>query len=759
MRTDTAAGTGTAGTGTTAPAGTPAVGARTTAPAAPAAPRADRAPAAHAPAIGSPLVRVDGLDKVTGAARYAYEFPVSGAAYVWPVGATVGRGRVTGVDAEAALAVPGALAVLDHTNAPRLRADFADSGELLGAGGHMLVLQSPEVAHHGQIVAAAVAETLEAAREAAAAVAVTYEREPHHVVLREDDDGLYTPEVSTNDGTPGFVERGDPDGALAAAPVRVEARYTTPAQFPSPMEPHATIAAWDGDGRLVLHNADQAPFMSSLTLAALFGLDPGAVEIVSEHVGGGFGSKGSPRAAVVLAALAARAVGRPVKIAVPRRQMPSLTGYRTPTIQRVRLGAGRDGRLTAVDHEAVIQSSRSTEFVEQVVSSTRMMYAAPHARATLRLARLDVMTPVWFRAPGHTPGMFALESAMDELASELRMDPVELRIVNEPETDPENGLPFSSRGLVACLREGAARFGWADRDPAPAARREGRWLVGTGVAASHHPDYVFPSSALARAEADGTYRVRVGAADLGTGARTVLTQVAADALGTAPGRVRLEIGRASMGSLAFAGGSMGTASWGWAVDKACRALTAELAAAGGVPPGGLEVRADTTEDIAGRAELSRHCFGAQFAQVRVDTDTGEIRVDRLLGVFAAGRILNPLTARSQLVGGMLMGQSMALLEGAEVDQEFGDFANPDLAGYHIASHADVRGVEAVFLDERDDRLNPVGGKGIGELGIVGAAAAVANAFHHATGSRARDLPIRIEDARRALTAAREAARG
>jgi xanthine dehydrogenase YagR molybdenum-binding subunit len=356
--------------------------------------------------------------------------------------------------------------------------------------------------------------------------------------------------------------------------------------------------------------------------------------------------------------------------------------------------------------------------------------------------------------------MFALESAIDELAGELGIDPIELRIRNEPELDPGTGKPFSSRGLVACLREGAERFGWERRDPAPGVRREGRWLVGTGVAASHHPDYTMPSTATARAEPDGTYRVRIGAVDLGTGARTALTQVAADALGVPQERVRLEIGRASLGMAAFAGGSMGTSSWGWAVHKACRARVEEVRGhAGAVPDGGLEVVADTTEDVQARADLSRHTFGAQFAQVRVDGDTGEIRVDRMLGVFAAGRILSPTTARSQFLGAMTMGLSMALLEVGEVDPAFGDFANHDFAGYHIAASADVPKIEVHWLDERDDRLNPVGGKGIGELGIVGSAAAIANAFHHATGVRVRDLPIRIERSREALRAMRDLAQG
>ncbi|MDX3232214.1 xanthine dehydrogenase family protein molybdopterin-binding subunit [Streptomyces sp. ME19-01-6] len=699
--------------------------------------------------IGAPLTRADGPQKVTGAARYAYEFPIPDITYVWPVQSTIARGRVTEVDPSAALALPGVLAVLDSGNAPRLNADAE-------VGADLFVLQSPEVAYHGQIVAAVVATSLESAREAAAAVALSYAPEPHDVVLRADHEAVYVPERVT-DGSPGFVERGDVERALAAAAVRTDATYTTPVEHVSPMEPHATIAAWEED-RLTLHEASQGPHMAAQVMAGLFGLDPGEVEVVAEHIGGGFGAKGIPRSPAVLAALAARVVRRPVKIALTRQQMFALVPHRAPTIQRIRLGAERDGRLTAIDHQSVQPRSRIVEFADQTTSSTRMMYAAPDVRTTVKLAPLDIMTPAWFRAPGHTPGMFALESAVDELATELGMDPVELRIRNEPELDPDTGKAFSSRGLVACLREGAARFGWERRDPAPGVRREGRWLVGTGMAASHHPDYTRPSTATARAEPDGSFVVRIGAVDIGTGARTALAQVAADALGVPLTRLRLEIGRASLGMAPFAGGSMGTSSWGWAVHKACRALLEEVRGyAGVVPDGGLEVVADTTEDVQTRAELSRHTFGAQFAQVRVDGDTGEIRVDRMLGVFAAGRILNPTTARSQFLGAMTMGLSMALLEVGEVDPVFGDFANHDFAGYHIAANADVPKLEAHWLDERDDRLNPVGAKGIGELGIVGSAAAIANAFHHATGVRVRDLPIRIERSREALRTMRDRA--
>jgi xanthine dehydrogenase YagR molybdenum-binding subunit len=364
-----------------------------------------------------------------------------------------------------------------------------------------------------------------------------------------------------------------------------------------------------------------------------------------------------------------------------------------------------------------------------------MMYAAPNRRTTHRLVRLDLPTPFWMRAPGKCPGMYALESAMDELAVELGVDPIELRLRNEPDADPETGDAFSSRNLVACLREGATSFGWDGRDPTPAVRHDGSWLIGTGVAASSHPANWRPSQAFARAEPDGTYVVGLAAADIGTGARTALTQIAADALGVGPASVRVEIGDSALPPAPGAGGSLGTSSWGPAVVKACRRLRGEADLGG-------EVRVDTTDDVEAGEPLARYAFGAQFAEVRVDSTTGEVRVTRLLGVFAVGRIINAKTARSQLIGGMTMGLGMALHEESVLDRHFGDYLNHDLAGYHVAANADVPAIDVSWVDDQDDQLNPLGVKGVGEIGIVGTAAAIANAVHHATGHRQRHLPIR-----------------
>ncbi|MEU5903508.1 xanthine dehydrogenase family protein molybdopterin-binding subunit [Micromonospora sp. NPDC047467] len=683
-----------------------------------------------ADAVGRAHPRLEGPEKVTGTARYAVEYPVDGVTYGWAVPATVVRGRITRVDTAEALASPGVLAVLHHGNAPRLAP---------GPEADLWLLQTPAVHCRGQLVAVVVATSLEAAREGARLVRIDYDTGPHSTVLTADHPGLYRPD-HVNPSYPTDTAEGDFDAGYAAAPVRMDATYRTPAYHNNPMEPHATTARWH-DGRLLVHDSNQGATPVRATLAELFELPPDSIRVVTEHVGGGFGSKGYAKAAVVLAALAARHVDRPVKLALTRQQLFGPVGYRTPTIQRVRLAADADGRLTAICHDAISQTSTTREFAEQTAVYTRSMYAAPHRRTTHRLVRLDVPTPFWMRAPGECPGAYALESAMDELAVAVGIDPVELRVRNDAQVDPDQGEPFTSRNLVACLREGADRFGWDGRDPTPRARRDGRWLIGTGVAGSSYPARTRPSSAAATARPDGRFLVRVNATDIGTGARTALWQVAADALGVPPERVDIRIGDSDLPTAPLAGGSMGTASWSWAVIRACQALREKLRDA---PDGEVTAQVSTEDEVAGQPARPRYAYGAQFVEVRVDADTGEVRVNRMLGVFAAGRVVNPTTARSQLVGGMTMGLSMALHEEGLLDERYGDWVNHDLATYHIAGCADVESIEAYWLDEHDDELNPAGVKGIGEVGIVGTAAAVANAVHHATGVRIRDLPIRLD---------------
>ncbi|MEV7499667.1 xanthine dehydrogenase family protein molybdopterin-binding subunit [Streptomyces sp. NPDC093018] len=689
--------------------------------------------ATRAPSVGTARTRVEGVEKVTGAARYAGEIPFTDLAHGWLALSTVARGRISALDTDAVLAMPGVLAVLDHRNALRLNTDFAG---LLGMRPDptCAVFQHDRVPHLGWPVALVVAETSEQAREAAESLVVHYEPEPHTT-----DFTARTPDAYALDGVmPALTEKGDIEAELAASAVVVDAEYTTPEEHHNPMEPHAATAVWD-EGRLEVVDSNQGATWVVGDLANLFSLDPAAVRVRSEHVGGGFGSKGV-RAHQVAAAMAASVLGRPVRVVMTRRQMFTLAGHRSPTVQRVRLGADAGGRLRALEHRSLSHTSTVYEFVEPSAGVARVMYDADAHRTENRVVRLDVPSPTFMRAPGEAPGSFALESALDELAVACGLDPIELRLRNDAERGPVSGLPFAGRRLAECFREGARRFGWADRDPRPGTRRDGRWLLGTGTAAASFQAGAAPSTATATAHPDGAFTVRIAAADIGTGARTALTLVAADALGVAPERVRVRIGDSAFGPAMIAGGSMGTRSWSWAVKIAAEELRERLALGADIPAEGITVRSDTTAAIGALAAAERHSFGAQFAEVAVDVGTGEVRVRRMLGIFAAGRIINPLTARNQFLGGMTWGISMALHEEALRDRASGGLVGADLAGYHVATHADVPRIEADWIEDPDPD-DPVGIKGIGEIGIVGAAAAVANAVWHATGARHRDLPI------------------
>lgn len=676
-------------------------------------------------AIGTPLERADGLSKVTGTAAYAFEQVGGDALYVHPVQSTIARGRIRHLDADAAADIDGVAVVLTHETAPRLAT--ADDPEL-----H--VLQTPEIAFRGQFVAAVLAETPEIARHAAGLIRVDYEQDAHDVVLRANHERLYKPDV-VNPSFAADTEEGGVD--TAAAEVEVDHDYSTPMEHNNPMEPHATVATWR-NGRLTLHDSTQGVHKARSRLAPVLGLDEQRIRVVSPHVGGGFGSKGTAHAHNVLAALAARvAGGRSVKLALTRQQMFDLVGHRTPTIQRVRLGASRAGKLSVVVHEVVEHTSKVQEFAEQTAIATRTVYAAPNRRTSHRLAALDVPVPFWMRAPGEAPGMFATEVAMDELAEACGLDPIELRARNEPAADPDSGLPYSARNLVRCLREGADRFGWEERDPRPAARRDGDWLIGLGVASATYPRYYSPGSAAVIRFRGGRFEVRIGAADIGTGTRTALAQVAADALGCGYADVLLEIGDTELPVATVEGGSSGLASWGATVVDAARRFRAEF---GDSPSEGDEAAGRTPEDPAAGL-FATHSFGAHFVEARVNALTGEVRVPRMLGVFSVGRVVNPRTARSQLLGGMTMGISAALHEHSVLDPRFGHVINRDFAQYHIAGHADVPAIEALWLDEHDHCAGPMGARGVGEIGIVGSPAAISNAVHHATGVRIRDLPI------------------
>ncbi|HZC27808.1 MAG TPA: xanthine dehydrogenase family protein molybdopterin-binding subunit, partial [Actinopolymorphaceae bacterium] len=562
--------------------------------------------------MGRQVARADGIVKVTGMAPYAYEQEIDNPLYLYPVQATIARGRITAIDTTAAEAADGVAFVLTHENAPRLASD---------ADLEYWVLQSGDVAYRGQFVGAVIAESLETARHAASLVHVDYAAEPHDVVLRADRDDLYAPD-HVNPWYPTDSEAGDADAVLADAAVIVDQTYTTPTEHHNPMEPHTTVAVWDDDG-LTMYDSSQGVHWAKDAMVPVFGLDADALRIISPYVGGGFGSKGMPHAHNVLAGLAARmAGGRLVKFALTRQQMFGPAGHRTPTIQHIRLGADADGRLTALTHDAVSQTAKFKEFAEQTATPTRMMYAGANRRTSHRLARLDVPVPTWMRAPGETPGMFGLEVAMDELAVACGLDPIELRIRNEPERDPESGLPWSSRNLVACLRVGARLFGWESRDPTPGVRRRDGWLVGTGVASSTYPARRLPGSAASiRSGGNGRYEVSIGAADIGTGTWTALAQIAADALDVPLDAIDLRIGDTALPAASVAGGSTGMASWGSTVVAAARTFRERH---GANPPAGAESTADMP-DNPHQGEFAMHAFGAQFAEVRVHVYTGEIR--------------------------------------------------------------------------------------------------------------------------------------
>ena len=675
-------------------------------------------------ALGADVARLDGPRKVTGAAPYAYEHPLTDPAYVVPLLSTVARGRVVRIDAAEAQRLPGVLAVLTHEPAPRL-ADTSNP--------ELAILQSPAIHFRGQIVGAIVAESLEIGAHAAALVRSEEQASEHDVVLRADHPDVFKPDEDGID-----TAQGDAEAGLRAAAATVDALYTTPQEHQGAMEPHTSVALWR-DGTVRLYESTQSAHGVRETIAQVFGLRPEQVEVTAPFVGGGFGSKGEVHANTVLAVMAARAVpGRPVKLALTRRQVFTLGSHRTPTIQRVRLGADASGGLLAITHDVWAHTSRVKEYVDQIAAATRMMYAAPGIATTHRLAPLDVPFPSWMRAPSEAPGMFALECAIDELAVALRIDPIELRVRNDPPADPGSGRPWSSRNLVACLREGAERFGWAGRSPEPRGHRDGPWLVGTGVAASTYPVFHTPGSeARIEVREDGRYEVSIGAMDVGTGTWTSLSQVAAEALGVPCERVALRIGDTALPYSHVPGGSSGITSWGATLYGAARAFRDRH---GDDPAPGDAITAGAPDNPA-EDTYAMHAFGAHFAEVRVDADTGEVRVPRMLGMFAVGRVVNPRTARSQLIGGMTFGLSMALLEEVVMDAALGAIVTADLAGYHIAANADVGDIDAAWIDEADPHVNPMGTKGIGEIGIVGSAAAIANAVFHATGIRVRDLPI------------------
>ena len=728
--------------------------------------------------IGAPLARVDGRAKVTGAARYSYEEQPANVAYAVLVTSTIAAGRITAIDGSEARSLPGVLAILTHANAPRVRQDAASPGDR-----KLRLLQDDRVLYDRQPVALVVGETFETATDAAARVRVAYAATPPATTMSAPGAVTYEPPEANQN--PADSARGSFDAAFGTAPIRVDQTYSTPTEFHNPMEPHATTAAWEGN-RLTLYDASQGVFARRKSIAAIFGLPESDVRVVSKYVGGGFGSKGGTNAHTALAAMAARVVGRPVKIVLTRPDMFGGNGYRPRTEQHLRIGADSSGRLLALAHDVRSQASRFDNFIENSAVISRMLYAVPNQLTTHRGVRYDVATPTYMRAPGESSGSFALESAMDELAYAAGVDPLALRLLNYTETDPDqHGKPFSSKSLRRCYAEAAARFGWSQRAPqVRATRTADGMLIGFGMASSTYPANRSSASAMATVHSDGSAYATSGGCDIGTGAYTVFTQIAAEALGIDVARVRFDLGDTLMPEAPNAGGSQQTASVANAVHLAGIALRDKLAAAAAadaasplhgrkleeltfaqgrialraLPERGetyaailqragvssMSAHADAKHDRKVKGPYSTHAFGAHFAEVHVDPDFGTVRLARMVSAFAAGRIVNARTARSQYLGGVVWGVSMALHEEGRIDERSGRYMNANLENYLVPVNADIPAVDIILVDEEDTRVNPLGIKGIGEIGNVGSAAAVANAVYHATGTRVRDLPISPE---------------
>lgn len=726
------------------------------------------------PMIGQPVDRADGPAKVTGGARFAAEHPLAGLTHAVLVTSSIPSGRIASISTARAEKMRGVALVMTHLNAPKLP-ENGQAGLNPPAGRILNLLQDDQVHYNNQPVALVVADTLEHAQDAARAVMITYAASPADLDFAQAKASRTVrpklPDSSRGDFPAGWRDAGS----------RVDAVYTTAMQHHNPMEPHATIAHWDGE-RLTLYDSTQYVTGVKTTVAKRLGLDPGRVRVISPFVGGGFGSKGSTWSHVVLAAMASRQTGKPVKLVLERPQMFGMVGYRPLTEQRVRLGAAADGRLTAVAHEVTASTSVQEDWLEPSATITRMMYASDSLETSHRLVRLNHGTPTFTRAPGFSSGSFALESALDELAYAARLDPIALRLRNHADVNPETGLPWSSKSLRQCYAAGAERFGWGRRSPAPGSMRDGRWLVGWGMASATYPAHRSAASARARILPDGSAVVQSGTHDLGTGTYTVMAQIAADSLGLPLAKVRFELGDTSLPEAPVSGGSQSVASVAPAVQAASLAAREKLVALAVADPqsplygasageividqGWLARRSAPERQESVAAQLTRHgagveatsesrpgaeahafamhAFGAVFAEVKVDPDLGIITVPRVVGAYGVGRLMNRKTGHSQLMGGIVWGIGSALLEKTELDSRTGRAVNGNLAEYHVPVNADIGSIEVIVVDETDPHINALGAKGIGEIGMVGMAAAIANAVYHATGKRIRDLPITLD---------------
>ena len=696
-------------------------------------------------AIGLPISRIDGIAKVTGKAAYSTDHPVKNPAYAILFKSTIAAGRIKDIDTAEAEKAPGVLAVITHKNAPKLNVN----GGLRGGA----LLQSPNIEFFGQHIGIVVAETFEQARYASRLINVTYDKQEPKV----DFEKLTGEARPSKDKDKADLKRGDAKAALSQASIKVEEVYETPIEHHHPLEPHATIAEWDGD-KVTLYNSSQIVNGAQSATAATLNLKPEQVRIVSPYIGGGFGSKGGQWANLALAAVAAKQVNRPVKLALTRQQMVNSVGLRQRNLQKVSLAATPDGKLTALAHEITTHGAINNEFIEPCGDCSKVMYDVPNSLISYRTVPMNIILPTYTRGPGKSTGSFALESAMDELAYKLKMDPIEFRIKNEPERDPSNGKPWSSRTTVQCLREGAKAFGWDKRKAEPRQNQRGNYLIGYGVAAGTYPAHQRPTSAIVKLKRTGndvTAIVELAAADLGTGTYTILTQTAADALGLPIRNVKVNIGDSDLPPAAGAVGSVGASSYANAVNDACQKITDELLTKSGkqffVRPTAAELmRSEKITEQQTRVDAkppeeaeqySAHSFNANFAEVAVNMSTGMVRVNRFLAVTGAGTILNPKTARSQIIGGNVWGIGMALTEESVIDPRWGNFVTRSLADYHVPSNLDIGDLDAMFIRENDPHVNTLGVKGIGEVGIVGVAAAVANAIFNATGKRVRELPI------------------
>ena len=730
--------------------------------------------------IGQPLSRVDGVKKVTGTATFSAEHKLPRLAHAVLVMSTIPSGRISAVDSAAAEKMRGVITVMTHLNAPRLPSAGKAAAGQPPAGRVLNLLQDDRVHYNNQPVALVVADTFEHAVDAARHVRLRYEADKATLDFEQAKLQPVDPKKA-KDG-PADTNRGKLEDGIAAGAAQIDVAYRTPVEHHNPMEPHATIAAWEGD-HLTLYDATQYVTGDRNTVAKTLGISPDKVRVICPYVGGGFGCKGSTWSHVVLAAMAARRAGRPVKLVLERPQMFGPVGHRPNTEQRMLLSAGKDGALTAVKHNVLASTSFQEDWLETSALVTRMMYASPNQQTTHRLARLNVGTPTFTRAPGEASGSFALECAMDELAYELKVDPIDLRLRNYAAQDPEKNKPWSSNALRECYRVGAERFGWAKRDPRPLSMREGDTLIGLGMACATYPANRSAASATARLLPDGSAVVQSGTQDLGTGTYTVMTQVAAQALGLPPDRVRFELGDSALPKAPVSGGSQSVASVSPAVQAAATALREKLVALaiadrnsplagasaedvvsengwlflrgatdrrepyaailarnGGRP---LEASAEAKSGSE-KQEYSMHSFGAVFAEVHVDAELGELRVPRITAAYGVGQLLNEKTGHSQLMGGIVWGVGMALMEQTEYDLRYGRPVNANLAEYHVPVNADIGIIDISVVPEKDAHINPLGAKGIGEIGITGVAAAIANAVYHATGKRIRDLPITLD---------------